>query len=211
MQRSVHVFIFLAMLSAMLNAEQDGAIMPTAHNWGLQFKVDENLSIKDLQGLIISGQYFIRPRFAVRLGVDGGVNSSSSDWDESSYQQKTLDWKAAISAQALWYYGPKRALFYWGIGPWFSTMYNDNSIVSFSRTIDGSIRRWGTLKSVAMGVNAVAGAEYYLTARIAVMLEYGILFYQENQKVYLDDTPEWPSSLKAITSLPLKFGVAIYF
>ncbi len=189
------------------------ADMPTrsqAHKWGLQFKIDENLSFQALQGLMMSGQYFIKPHFAIRFGMDGSLNTLTRKQDNRQQKSTRDSWRMSLATQAIRIYGQERAFFYWGVGPYWSKTHEEGA-KEIPDGWDEGERRWSVSESDLFGINLVAGAEYFVAERISLLFEYGLVAGQENHNLDFPDVSEWKTSTVVVEPQSLKFGVSIYF
>ncbi len=189
------------------------ADLPTrsqTHKWGLQFKIDENLSFQDLQGMMMSGQYFFKPQFGIRFGIDGNIGMSTKTHDSSSLESKIENWKISLTSQAIWIYGHKRAFFYWGVGP-FLTKAKEQGTKTIPSGMQQGQSYWSRQKSLLLGINLIAGAEYFIADDISLLLEYGLVAGQEHQNLDFPDQSEFRSFVAVVEPQSLKFGVSVYF
>lgn len=184
--------------------------------WALMFQIDKNFTLKDFSGSIISVQRNLSNDNAIRLGLNlsGGYNVQRNNPTE---KKTTGTFHIGISTDYLWYiYANQEVRFYYGIGPDLAFGYNhvknsQNSGVIVSKQIN---------KTEKLGINGVAGVEWFVRPQISLLAEY-VPALTSNYKSTINRTSNTNSGISTRTKTrtngihfgpnPVRFGIAVYF
>ncbi|HKI47171.1 MAG TPA: hypothetical protein VKA08_17705 [Balneolales bacterium] len=185
-------------------------------DWALMFQIDQNFTLKDFSGALISFQKTLSNRNAVRWGLslNGGYNEQ-----KNNPPQKTTTGKFHIGVYMnyLWYAHINHEIrFYYGLGPTVSVGYNHTKD---SQNSGINIMKQNTL-SEGVGLEGVAGVEWFVRPRISLLAEYVPALtgkYTSTTNKTLNTASGVSTRSKTSTtdihfgSLPVRFGVSVYF
>ncbi len=184
--------------------------------WALLFQIDNNFTLKDFSGTLISLQKNLSSQKAVRWGLslDGGYNEQKNNPNQ---KKTTGNADIHISMNYLWYHKAYRHIrFYYGIGPVVGFGYDhsknsQNSGVNITKQINTSEQ---------IGLNGVAGVEWFVKPQISLLAEYVPEMtgnFSSNFTKTSNSTTGASSRNKTSArgiqfhSIPVRFGVSVYF
>ncbi len=180
-------------------------------NWALMFQIDKNFTLKNYSGALISFQKTLSDRNAVRLGLNlnGGYNEQ-----KSSATQKTTTGKfhIGVSMNYLWYaHVSNNIRFYYGLGPIVAFGFDHTKN---SQNSGANITKQTTLTE-EIGLDGVAGVEWFFRPRISLLAEYvpsltGKFQSTVNKSTFAARTKSSVSDIH-FGPLPVRFGVSVYF
>ena len=179
--------------------------------WALMFQIDKNFTLKDYSGALISFQKTLSERNAVRLGLNlsGGYKEQ-----KSSATQKTTtgNFHIGVTLNYLWYaHVSNNIRFYYGLGPIVAFGYDHTKN---SQNSGANIEKQTTLTE-EIGLDGVAGVEWFVRPRISLLAEYvpsltGKFKSTVNKSTFAAKTKSSESDIH-LGPLPVRFGVAVYF
>jgi len=168
-------FILLFFSSLFSQTDTTRKILPEK-SFSLQFQVNENFSLSDFQGAIISAKYQLSDKQALRIGTsfsfslsdkkDSNSNSSNNDEEYFSF---------SIITQYLLYLAKDELSLYIGFGPQYSSKYGKNSEQIDNPFDIDEVYRFTSFQNT-IGVNFVYGGEMFITDFLSIMAEYGMVF-----------------------------------
>lgn len=185
-------------------------------DWALMFQIDKNFTLKDFSGTLISFQRTLSNRNAIRWGLnlDGGYSEQKNN---PTQKTTTGNFHIGVSMDYLWYAHVSHDIrFYYGLGPivgfgYDHTKNSQNSGVNVTKQ---------TTVSEQIGLNGVAGVEWFVKPRISLVAEYvPALTGQYQSKVNKIINTNADTSIRTKTSstdihlgsMPVRFGVSVYF
>ena len=207
------------------------------HSWALQFQISDNFRLTSFQGATLSAKYQLNARQALRFGV--GVNAANRtmkyvpqddgscilpretecfmppccpySYDEIT-KRKTTDRQMTLDVQYIRYPRPesKRVLVFYGAGP--SIGYEGST--ERATYVSGETNKY-TRTTWKAGISAVIGVEWFVTETISLLGEYGVNLSYQRSKVkdalWVEPAREEKETGLVVESLPVKFGVSLYF
>ena len=234
----VIVWIPLNVAAAQDSADADSSAN-LASPWAVQFRVTENFTLSAFQGSVISAQYSLQEREAIRFGLSVGGSSGSSEGvnaDEgdniapriSGSSRSGSSVTLGLDVQYLFMSGPaKRTRFFAGGGPAFGFSSGDSELDNTSNfsTISARSRQETETNSWDAGVVGVLGVEWFANRRISFLAEYFLDFsYQKSKRnqlriiTHIDDLmtvedvsrEESTSSGWSFGGRFVRFGLSVY-
>jgi len=185
----------------------------------LQFRIGNDFSLTNFDGLSFSGKKHYSGKSAIRLGLDvsASITHSQSRNQESNTSSNNND-RQEITLNALYIYYPNPEgifKFYWGIGPSVGFYRTHSNGWSISYGLERTIRtetRW------SFGGLVVMGAEWFANRNLSIHAEYNIFAYysqyNDNRRTISGDTStynKWKSYSGYIESEYVNFGLSVYF
>lgn len=184
--------------------------------WALMFQIDQNFTLKDFSGALISFQKSLSDKNALRLGLN--LNGGYTDQVNSPTQTtRTGKFNIGISLNYLWYLHSNRKIrFYYGLGPDIAFGYNhsknsQNSGVNITKQINASEKA---------GLNGVAGVEWFVNPKISLVAEYvpeltgtftSNITKTSNSTSNFNTHSKTTSKEIHLGATPVRFGVSVYF
>ena len=205
--------------------------------WSFQFRSNENFTFGSFEGSILSVKYHFSPGHALRLGLSADFGDSEQDQEKypnldttqvDIFTQEDNSFATVISLLYLRHYSlSSRFLFYWGAGPTFNISRERNTLMRkrvINDTLFSQITDTYTGTANAFGIKSILGGELFLSSRISIIAEYGLLFnYRrstgETSRIIRPFSSEKPRrSLQkntqnqfSIRGLGGRIGVSLYF
>lgn len=219
MKRILLTLIVLALPSLSSAASADSTHSGRANSlrggvWALQFAITDFVSLDEFDGGVSLKRHF-SDRSALRLGVDGGAGSSSSE-SELYYEQEADNdsYRVRVSAIYQRYINPTaEANFYWGVGAIVGYQSSSREAVADSSS------RYNEASTTDVGAQAIAGIEWFATRVISLHAEYsGAVFYSKREATdeqrrtgyqtitYKEESDGWSTGLGGV-----RFGLSVYF
>ncbi|MFC1501831.1 hypothetical protein ACFL6A_00295 [bacterium] len=188
----------------------------------LLFQINENFTLSDFQGALISMKWHFSEKSAIRLGLNIGGDFTFSHENQSYYisdssfhglsktEDRNID--IGLSVQYTWYVKRRTDVkFFYAIGPTFmyQSFYKDYSQVKY----------FPNKVPYKYGIGFIfnMGVEFFLFKNVSLLVEYGLsASYWHEQWVTRYESSEVLYSEGVIDSfafspLLVKFGVAFYF
>jgi len=219
--------IYLAFLFASLIFISTGFSQSTScldsldGKFALQFQINENFSLSDFQGTVISGKYHFSKRDAIRLGLEINFGNSDSETIVNNLDTNIVDQSVedtnnfgfTINSQYIHYIrGTDNISLFGGIGPYFryykSTRNRELVVDEIENTIESEIENYG------IGLDILVGVEWWFHKYMSLSAEYGLKFsYLSSKSNFKDDYRESGSEQKAynISGNHINFGITVYF
>ncbi|MCK4296918.1 MAG: hypothetical protein KAX28_09740 [Candidatus Marinimicrobia bacterium] len=219
---SIFIIIFTILFSNAFSQEDINNSMKFSK--ALQFQIDENFTLKDFQGAIISFKKHLVNSRALRIGLstDFQMNTSNSDVyhpeDTLSSARKIdgIDFSLGIFSQYLFYSKSNSGIqFFWGAGPTigYSRKKSDIEGKIFNNIC---IDKAGYVEyHMQGGLSGVMGVKWLFRENMSLSAEYGMYFSYNYSKFKTTRNDEFKieninKSLR-LGSNPIKFGLSIYF
>lgn len=185
-------------------------------DWALMFQIDKNFTLKDFSGALISFQKKLSDRNAIRWGLN--LNGGYSEQRNNPNQKTTTgDAHIGVSMNYLWYaHISNNIRFYYGLGPLVAFGYNhsknsQNSGVNVTKQ---------TRLTEEVGLNGVAGVEWFVRQRISLLAEYIPALTGQYQST-VTNSYNYNANIRTrdkisatnihFGPMPVRFGVAVYF
>lgn len=194
----------------------------------LQFRIANNFTLSDFQGIAFSGKKHISENSAVRLGIDLNIEFSTSDRDVRRYYQDTTltTTKDDISKQMFimriqymrYLELEKSVKFFWAAGPTarFNREITETEYYDSYRDVNFDLR--DEYKYWSIGGSGALGAEWFATPNISFHSEYVISMIYAWRKTRNDDAAGTEidrdiSKIKRfdISATGINFGLSVYF
>jgi opacity protein-like surface antigen len=211
-------------------------------SWAFQFQIADNFTLGAFQGTIISAKRHYSENSAIRLGTSLSFTTSDDDGTGTSLQADTIfdmstrngsgnGQSVQVMAQYLYYPNPLGLVnIFFGAGPQiqFSRSHTDvNQVRSVSGNFMATDNATRDTKSWAIGANALAGVEWFVTRSLSVHAEYGLLVQYVSAKETSSsesriESPSNPPFLRSssgelsrkgwqFSGTSVKFGLSVYF
>lgn len=194
----------------------------------LQFRVANNFTLSDFQGIAFSGKKHISENSAVRLGIDLNIEFSTSDRDVRRYYQDTTltTTKDDISKQMFimriqymrYLELEKSVKFFWAAGPTAQFNREITKTEYYDGYRDVSFDLKDEYKYWSVGGSGALGAEWFANPNISFHSEYVISMIYDWRKIKNDniagtDLNSDLSKLKRfhIYATGINFGLSVYF
>jgi hypothetical protein len=189
--------------------------------FALQFQINENFSLSDFQGTVISGKYHFSKRDAIRLGLEIILSDSEyetivNNLDTNIVDQSVTDtnnFGFTINSQYIHYIrGTDNISLFGGIGPYFryykSTRNRELVVDEIENIIESENENYG------IGLDLLVGVEWWFHKYMSLSAEYGLKFsYLSSKSSFEDDSVKGESESKAynISGNHINFGITVYF
>jgi hypothetical protein len=215
---SIFIIVSLILFSNAFSQEDINNSMKFSK--ALQFQIDENFTLKDFQGALISFKKHLGNSRALRVGLSTGFQLYTDECHPEgtcSEVRKTdcHNFSLGIYSQYLFYSKSNSGTqFFGGAGPTieYSRRKSDIEYKRYNNITDKS----GCVKyHIQGGLSGVMGVEWLFRENMSLSAEYGMHFsYNYSKlKVTRDDEFKIENTNKSwrLESNPIKFGLSIYF
>lgn len=184
MFKTIFVFTAIALIACSSYGQNKDDSVRTK-KWSMIFEVGTFISNTEFEAFHLSGQYYIKNNFAIRLGMGAYKTTYNGNEYEDIYEISNTVTSPRSSNNTfvtaginLIYYPLQisRTNFYFGIGPVF--MFNENtreynhSYYEYSYDTIISISETNYIKNRTFGIEALIGAEWFPFQNISIMGEY---------------------------------------
>ncbi len=215
---SIFIIIFLILFSSAFSQEDINNSMKFSK--ALQFQIDENFTLKDFQGALISFKKHLGNSRALRVGLSTGfqLNTGECHPESTSSEVRKTDchnFSLGIYSQYLFYSKSNSSIqFFWGAGPTigYSRRKSDIEHIRFNNIIN---KEGHVEYHIQGGLSGVMGVEWLFRENMSLSAEYGMYFSYNYSKLKITPDDEFKieninKSLK-LGSNSIKFGLSIYF
>lgn len=219
--------IYFAFLFASLIFVSTGFSQSTSYldsldaKFALQFQINENFSLSNFQGTVLSGKYHFSARDAVRLGIS--LSFSDSEEEASNNLPDTVfvntskinnsNFGFTVNTQYIRYIqGTDDIAFFVGGGPFFEY---------FTSTSSGEVKRQepvekyiATRDSYTLGMDLLWGVEWWFNKYMSLSAEYGMKFMYRSRKSIVEQgviKREVTENYFRITANSVNLGITVYF
>ncbi|MCK4447448.1 MAG: hypothetical protein KAW56_10255 [Candidatus Marinimicrobia bacterium] len=218
---SIFIIIFLILFSNAFSQEDINSSMKFSK--ALQFQIDENFTLKDFQGAIISFKKHFGNSRALRggLSTDFQMNTSNSEvyhpdgTSSAVHKIDDHDFSLGIYSQYLFYSKSNSGIhFFWGAGPTIGYSRKKSDIEN--KISNNYIDKQDYVRyHIQGGLSGVMGVEWLFRENMSLSAEYGMYFSYNYSKVKTtrNDRIKSENTDKSwrLGSNPIKFGLSIYF
>jgi hypothetical protein len=189
--------------------------------FALQFQINENFSLSNFQGSVLSGKYHFSKRDAIRLGLEFIFGDSESETVVNNLDTNVVDQRVedinnlgfTINSQYIHYIrGTDDISLFCGIGPYFryykSTRNGELVVDEIENMIKSENENYG------IGLDLLVGVEWWFHKYMSLSAEYGLKFsYLSSKTSFEDDSIKGESEHKAynISGNHINFGITVYF
>jgi opacity protein-like surface antigen len=185
----------------------------------LQFRIGNDFSLTNFDGLSFSGKKHYSDKSAIRLGLDvsASITHSESRNQVSNTSSNNYD-RQELKLNALYIHYPKPGgifKFYWGIGPSFGFYRSYRNGWSSSNGLE---RTKDTESRWSIGGLMALGAEWFANSNLSIHAEYNIFAYysqyNDTRRTISGDTStynKWKSYSGYIEPENVNFGLSVYF
>jgi hypothetical protein len=189
--------------------------------FALQFQINENFSLSNFQGSVLSGKYHFSNRDAIRLGLEINFGDSDSETLVNNLDTNIVDksfednnnFGFTINSQYIHYIrGTDNISFFGGVGPYFkyykSTRNRKLAVDEIENVMESENESYG------IGLDLLVGVEWWFHKYMSLSAEYGLKFsYQSSKSNFKYDYREGESEQKAyiISGNHINFGITVYF
>lgn len=218
---SIFIIIFLILFSNAFSQEDISNSMKFSK--ALQFQIDENFTLKDFQGALISFKKHLGNSRALRVGLSTGFQLNTLN-SEVYHPEDTLssvrkiddhDFSLGIFSQYLFYSKSNSGIqFFWGAGPTIGYSRKTSDIEN--KISNNIIDKAGYVEyHIQGGLSGVMGVEWLFRENMSLSAEYGMYFSYnyskfkttQNDKIKSENiNKSW-----RLGSNSIKFGLSIYF
>ena len=189
--------------------------------FALQFQINENFSLSDFQGAVISGKYHFSKRDAIRLGLEIILGDADSETKLNNLDSNQVDRSVdetnnfgfIINSQYIHYIrGTENISLFGGVGPYFQyykSTRNREIVEDEIKTISESEN-----KNYGIGLDLIVGVEWWFHNYMSLSAEYGLKFYYlYSRSSFEEDTKKGESEHTAynISGNHINFGITVYF
>ena len=215
-------FLFSSLIFVSTGFSQSTSYLDSLDGkFALQFQINDNFSLSDFQGAVISGKYHFSKRDAIRLGLeiilsDADSETKLNNLDTNQVDQsidETNNFGFTVNSQYIHYIrGTDNISLFGGIGPFFQyykSTRNRKLDVEGIETLANSEN-----KNYSFGIDLLVGVEWWFHKYMSLSAEYGLKFYYLYSKsTFEDDTKKGESKYTAynISGNHINFGITVYF
>lgn len=185
-------------------------------NFGIQFQIEDNLSLSDFQGKFLSAKYQITEKSGIRFGIgyifdEKNVITDNSAFTSSSWSKKSnkdiSDYHFQFNLQYLHNYKIKsNARLFVGFGPFFGYTSSNEYLSETGRDTTRTDR--------SVGIKVIIGVEYFLAKNLSLSGEYNPSFgyYSFISKVKQASSVDRRTETKGFQAKNenIKFGICVY-
>ncbi|MCK4715619.1 MAG: hypothetical protein KAT54_02320 [Candidatus Marinimicrobia bacterium] len=215
---SIFIIVFIILFSNAFSQEDINNSMKFTK--ALQFQIDENFTLKDFQGALISFKKHLGNSRALRVGLSTGFQLYTDECHPEgtcSEVRKTdrHNFSLGIYSQYLFYSKSNSGIqFFWGAGPTieYSRIKSD---IEYKRCNNITYKSGCVEYHIQGGLSGVMGVEWLFRENMSLSAEYGMYFSYNYSK--LKTTPDDEFKIEntnkswGLGSNPIKFGLSIYF
>ncbi len=215
------LIFFFFFFSGTFYSQENSYLDSLSGKFALQFQVADNFQLSSFQGATLSGKYNINRFSAVRIGfsvnlINGNNNQFQQYLDTAVYNGSDGGDHVTgfnLNTQYLYYIETLNEIFFYcGTGPNFGyTFAKQNNHMT---TQDTSFDANQTTKTLEIGLDILAGAEWMFSKRMSLSAEYGLSFYYIKTRYYRNDPARFAqANEKSFNIRPanIKFGLSVYF
>jgi hypothetical protein len=189
--------------------------------FALQFQINENFSLSNYQGSVLSGKYHFSRRDAIRLGLEINFGDSESEAEINNLDTNIVDQSTddsnnfgfTINSQYIHYIrGTNDIFFFGGIGPFFKYFNQTRKRELVINEVELSSE--SEINSFRAGIDLIVGVEWWFHKDMSLSAEYGLKFsYLSSNNKLKDDSREIESKNTAfnISGNHINFGITVYF
>jgi len=228
----IRMVLFILLMPAFLMAQTNDSSKTEPFHFpkkSLQFAIGNNFTIKNFQGALISAKYHFSDQSAFRIGIGltgnaFDVNYSKNITSNDSLVVATEDeeqyLRLTIQSQFLHYFNPGEDIkVYAGLGPYISLNLNltENEKLQTADNYQYVPPRKRNTTTLASGICAAYGLEWFFRKNMSLLAEYGFnfyYFYYESKYTYSihdNRTEEIKKRNGWSFSNLYHFGLSIYF
>lgn len=197
----------------------------------VQFSVDDNFTLTEFQGQMISYQRYLTDDRAIRVAAGLFLDYAEKDLDVSYYDGEetgaaeisTWTHRGTVKLQMVFYRGDGPLRFYWGAGPRVSYTDNHTEIVNFN-SYGGYVNyshRTGDTDTWELGLQGFAGVEWFINDLFSLHAEYAVtgkyVIKDEFERYMQSDDPDDVQTSETATRSPkftsdgVRFGLSAHF
>jgi hypothetical protein len=215
-------FLFASLIFVTTSFSQSTSYLDSlSGKFALQFQINENFSLSDFQGTVISGKYHFSKRDAIRLGLEIILSDSESEivvnnLDTNTVGQSVEDsnnFGFTLNSQYIHYIrGTDDIALFGGVGPYFRYYNSTRNREIVENEIENLIESENSNYSI--GIDLLVGVEWWFHKFMSLSAEYGLKYsYVSSKSSFEDDSRKGESEHKAynISGNHINFGITVYF
>ena len=216
------ILLFVSQLAITSGFSQSTSYLDSLDGkFALQFQINENFSLSNFQGSVLSGKYQFSKRDAIRLGLEFIFGDSESETVVNNLDTNVVDQRVedtnnlgfTINSQYIHYIrGTDDISLFCGIGPYFryykSTRNRELVVDEIKNLIESENKNYG------IGLDLLVGVEWWFHKYMSLSAEYGLKFsYWSSKSSFEDNSVKGESENKAynISGNHINFGITVYF
>lgn len=190
--------------------------------FALQFQISDNFNLTNFQGTTFSGKYHFSSRDAIRLGLSLEFGDSDADAETNQFDSVNVAelnsssnyFSMTLRSQYIRYFVETDNIgFYGGAGPFVTYSTSSNESTTTGTPSDKHLK--DTSNNFILGVDFIAGVEWFFTKNMSLSTEYGFNFSyrsrsseREIDSVLYSDTNQ---KLYNLSGNDINFGISVYF
>ena len=215
-------FLFASLIFVSTGFSQSTSYLDSLDGkFALQFQINENFTLANFHGSVLSGKYHFSKRDAIRLGLEINFGNSDSETIVNNLDTNIVDksiedtnnFGFTINSQYIHYIrGTDNISLFGGIGPYFryykSTRNRELVVDEIENVMESENENYG------IGLDLLVGVEWWFHKYMSLSAEYGLKFsYWSSKSSFEDDTRKGESEQKSynISGNHINFGITVYF
>jgi hypothetical protein len=190
--------------------------------YALQFQISDNFNLTNFQGTTFSGKYHFSSRDAIRLGLS--IDFGNADLDAETNQFDSVNvaeansssnyFSMTLKTQYIRYFVETDNIgFYGGAGPFITYSTSTNESKTTGTPNDNHYT--DTSNNFVLGVDFIAGVEWFFTKNMSLSAEYGFNFSYKSRtsEREIESGPYSNSNQKlySFSGNDINFGISVYF
>ena len=190
--------------------------------YALQFQISDNFNLTNFQGTTFSGKYHFSDRDAIRLGLSLDIGKADSDAETNQFDSVNVaevsynsnNFSVTLKSQYIRYFvETDNIAFYGGTGPFvtYSTLKTEEETTGTPSDKNYKV----TNDSFILGVDFIAGVEWFFIKNMSLSAEYGFSFSYRSRtaKREIDNGLYSDSNEKLyrFSGNDINFGISVYF
>jgi len=190
--------------------------------FALQFQISDNFNLTNFQGTTFSGKYHFGKMDAIRAGLSIDFGNSDADAETNQFDSVNVAeansssnyFSITLKTQYIRYFvETDNIAFYGGTGPFVTYSTSSNESTTTGTPSDKHLK--DTSNNFVLGVDFIAGVEWFFTKNMSLSAEYGFNFsYRSRTSEREIDNGLYSDSNQKLYSFSgndINFGISVYF